>query len=64
MPDFHVELVLEWFQTQSSKDRTEATLASIATHVGTTYALSAEEMVNLQTQARTRAHQRHLLMGE
>ena len=61
MPDFHVQLTLEWFQAQSTVDRTEAKLASIAAHVCETHALSPEETARVQAEALVQAQRRFLL---
>jgi len=52
MADFHVQLVLDYFQARSSHDRTEAALARIVQHIADTYVLPATERERVQAEAR------------
>jgi hypothetical protein len=58
LAEFHLQLILEYFQARSTGERTAATLAAIVEHVCTTYALGATEAQALQAAAKEEAQRK------
>lgn len=61
---FHVELVLEWFRTKPTAERTPERLASIAAHVGMTYALTPEGITSLTAAVAQQAQEQGVVQGD